>query len=75
MLFGRPHSSLSKIYSPERKAEFLIANAIDPEDRKAAEATARKLGVKSPKHTLRPAPEALTLASRVQTPGAFLRSR
>ena len=38
-----------EIYSPERKAEFLLANAIDPEDRKAAEAEARKLGVKPPK--------------------------
>jgi AbrB family looped-hinge helix DNA binding protein len=33
-----------EIYSPERKAEFLIANAIDAADRKAAEAEARKLG-------------------------------
>lgn len=37
-----------EIYSPEHKAEFLIANAVDPEDRKAAEADARKLGVKPP---------------------------
>ena len=38
-----------EIYSPERKAEFLIANAVGPEDRKAAEAEARNLGVKPPK--------------------------
>ena len=38
-----------EIYSPERKAEFLLANAVDPEDRKAAEAEARKLGVKPSK--------------------------
>ena len=38
-----------EIYSPERKAEFLIANAIDPEDRKASESSARKLRVKPPK--------------------------
>ncbi len=38
-----------EIYPPERKAEFLIANAVDPKDRRAAEAEARKLGVKPPK--------------------------
>ncbi len=34
-----------EIYSPERKAEFLLANAIDSDDRKAAEAEVRKLGL------------------------------
>src|SRR5512147_358734 len=34
-----------EIYSPERKAEFLLANAINAEDRKAAEAEVRKLGL------------------------------
>jgi AbrB family looped-hinge helix DNA binding protein len=34
-----------EIYSPERKAEFLLANAVDPDDRRAAEAEVRKLGL------------------------------
>src|SRR5262245_22935439 len=34
-----------EIYSPERKAELLLANAVDAEDRKAAEVEVRKLGV------------------------------
>ena len=34
-----------EIYSPERKAEFLLANAVDAADRKAAEAEVRKLGL------------------------------
>jgi AbrB family looped-hinge helix DNA binding protein len=34
-----------EVYSPARKAEFLIANAVDARDRKAAEAEARRLGV------------------------------
>jgi AbrB family looped-hinge helix DNA binding protein len=32
-----------EIYTPERKAEFLLANAVDAADRKEAEAEARKL--------------------------------
>lgn len=34
-----------EIYSPERKAELLIANAVDAKDRKKAEAEVRKLGL------------------------------
>jgi AbrB family looped-hinge helix DNA binding protein len=34
-----------EIYSPERKAEFLLANATGAADRKRAEEEARKLGV------------------------------
>src|SRR5262245_25376508 len=34
-----------EIYSPERKAEFLIANAIDASDRKKAEEEVRNLGL------------------------------
>ena len=34
-----------EIYSPERKAELLLANAINAADRKAAEAEVRKLGL------------------------------
>ena len=34
-----------EIYTPERKAEFLLANATDAVDRKKAEEDARKLGV------------------------------
>jgi len=34
-----------EIYSPERKAEFLIANAVDAGDRRRAEEEVRKLGV------------------------------
>jgi AbrB family looped-hinge helix DNA binding protein len=34
-----------EIYSPERKAEFLLANAVDSDDRKAAEVEVRKLGL------------------------------
>lgn len=34
-----------EIYSPERKAELLLANAISPADRKAAEKEIRKLGL------------------------------
>ncbi len=34
-----------EIYSPERKAEFLLANAVDADDRKKAEQEVRKLGL------------------------------
>jgi bifunctional DNA-binding transcriptional regulator/antitoxin component of YhaV-PrlF toxin-antitoxin module len=34
-----------EVYSPERKAEFLLANAVDAQDRKRAEAEVRKLGL------------------------------
>ena len=34
-----------EIYSPERKAEFLISNAIDASDYKAAVKEVRKMGV------------------------------
>ena len=34
-----------EIYSPERKAELLLANATSPADRKAAEKEVRKLGL------------------------------
>jgi len=33
-----------EIYSPARKAEFLVANAVDTKDRKVAEAEVRRLG-------------------------------
>ena len=34
-----------EIYTPERRAEFLLANAVDAEDRKAAAGEVRKLGL------------------------------
>ena len=34
-----------EIYSPRRKAEFLIANTVDAADRRKAEEEVRKLGV------------------------------
>ena len=34
-----------EVYSPERKADFLLANAVDAQDRKDAEAEVRKLGL------------------------------
>ena len=34
-----------EVYSPQRKAEFLIANAVDAADRRKAEEEVRKLGV------------------------------
>ncbi len=34
-----------EIYTPERKAEFLLANAVDASDRKKAEADVRRLGL------------------------------
>jgi len=34
-----------EIYSPERKAEFLLANAVGAADRRKAEAEVRKLGL------------------------------
>jgi AbrB family looped-hinge helix DNA binding protein len=34
-----------EIYTPERKAEFLLSNATDPRDYKAALAEIRKLGI------------------------------
>jgi AbrB family looped-hinge helix DNA binding protein len=34
-----------EIYTPERKAEFLLANAVDVKDRKEAEAEVRRLGL------------------------------
>jgi hypothetical protein len=41
-----------EIYSPERKAEFLIANATDASDLKRAEEEVRKLGL-NPRKTRR----------------------
>ena len=34
-----------EIYSPQRKAEFLLSNAVDMDDYKAAVAEVRKLGL------------------------------
>jgi AbrB family looped-hinge helix DNA binding protein len=34
-----------EVYSPERKAEFLLANAVDAADRRRAEEEVRKLGL------------------------------
>ena len=34
-----------EIYTPERKAEFLLANAVDAADRKAARTEACRLGL------------------------------
>jgi hypothetical protein len=34
-----------EIYTPERKAEFLLSNAIDPEDYRAAVAEVKKMGL------------------------------
>ena len=42
-----------EIYTPERKAEFLLANAVDAEDRSEAEAEIRRLGVDIPKRRRR----------------------
>ncbi len=42
-----------EIYTPERKAEFLLANAVDAEDRSKAEAEIRRLGVDIPKRRRR----------------------
>ncbi len=44
-----------EIYSPERKAELLLANAVDAEDYQAALAEAKKLGV-DPSRILRRKP-------------------
>ena len=38
-----------EIYSPKRKAEFLIANATDADDRRKAEEDVRKMGLDLPK--------------------------
>ena len=38
-------TATTEIYTPERRAEFLLANAVDAEDRKAAEGEVRKLGL------------------------------
>jgi bifunctional DNA-binding transcriptional regulator/antitoxin component of YhaV-PrlF toxin-antitoxin module len=42
-----------EVYSPERKAELLLANAVDAQDRKRAEAEGRKLGLDPRKIRLR----------------------
>ena len=34
-----------EVYSPQRKAEFLLANAVDARDRRRAEEEVRKLGL------------------------------
>lgn len=46
-----------EIYSPERKAEFLLANAVDAGDRKKAEEEVRKLGLDSRKMRTRKPPK------------------
>jgi hypothetical protein len=38
-------SSLIKIYTPERKAEFLLSNAVDEEDYQNARQDVRELGI------------------------------
>ncbi len=38
-----------EIYTPQRKAEFLLANAVNAEDRREAEAEIRRLGLEVPK--------------------------
>ena len=38
-----------EIYTPARKAGFLLANAVDAEDRRKAEAEIRRLGLEVPK--------------------------
>jgi hypothetical protein len=43
-----------EIYTPARKAELLLANAVDAEDRKAAEREVRKLGLDTAKLRRRP---------------------
>jgi AbrB family looped-hinge helix DNA binding protein len=42
-----------EIYTPARKAEFLLANAVDAEDRSKAEAEVRRLGIDVPKRRRR----------------------
>jgi AbrB family looped-hinge helix DNA binding protein len=42
-----------EIYTPARKAEFLLANAVDAADRGNAEAEVRRLGVAVPKRPRR----------------------
>ena len=42
-----------EVYSPERKAEFLLANAVGVEDRKSAEKEVRRLGLDPRKIELR----------------------
>jgi AbrB family looped-hinge helix DNA binding protein len=34
-----------EVYSPERKAEFLLSNAVDPKDYRAARRAVRRLGL------------------------------
>jgi AbrB family looped-hinge helix DNA binding protein len=42
----RPAAVLTvEVYSPQRRAEFLIANAIDATDRKKADAEVRRMGL------------------------------
>ena len=42
----RPALALpAKIYTPERKAEFLLSNAVDAEDYRAAVARVKKMGL------------------------------
>jgi hypothetical protein len=36
---------LVEVYSPERKAEFLLNNVVDPDDYKAARDAVRKMGM------------------------------
>src|SRR5262249_36956439 len=46
-----------EIYTPERKADFLLANAVDAKDRKAAEREVRKLGLDPARVRRRPRPK------------------
>jgi hypothetical protein len=41
----KPASVPVEIYTPERKAEFLLSNAVDAEDYDAAVEEVRKLGI------------------------------
>jgi hypothetical protein len=45
MISFKPADAPVEIYTPERKAEFLLSNAVDAEDYAAAVAEVCKLGI------------------------------
>jgi bifunctional DNA-binding transcriptional regulator/antitoxin component of YhaV-PrlF toxin-antitoxin module len=44
-LLIRPASDVGEHYTPERKAEFLLSNAVDVDDYRAAREEVRRLGI------------------------------
>jgi hypothetical protein len=46
-----------EVYTPERKAQLLLTNAVDARDYRAARRTVRKMGLEGVKKSAKPLPD------------------